>query len=151
MNEIVFFTDVKPDGKIQNNVSQQMREAMPQFEGKRIYIKIGIAKKIRSLSANAFYWKIVIECTIQGVKDLWGETISKDQAHLLLGQNCNFEEKLFEISDGNVRIPKETHNMSSSQFGEYTERCLKFIAENFNITVPEPGSQAEVPFNENND
>ena|SRR3990167_689339 len=146
MREQTFFTDVLHDGKIQANISFQIKEALKPMEGKRIFLKIGIARKIRSLNQNKYYWAIIVEYCRQGIMEQWGENITKDQAHNLLKQNCNFIKKINEESDGNFKIPIPTHILTTTEFCEYTERCRKFIGEFFGITIPNPDSQEEISY-----
>ena len=146
--EQIIFTDVFPDGKIQPNASLKIKEAVKSFQGKRIYFKIGIARKIRSLNQNKYYFGCIIPIAQEAIKEQWGEIIDKQQAHSFLKIYCNAVDKITEESDGNIRIPKPTHDYTTVQFMEYIERCSQFLFANFNVTIPPPNSQADIIFNE---
>jgi len=148
MKEKTFFTDVKPDGKIQTNISGQLRDAIKEFVGKRIYIKLGVSRKIRSLSQSQYYWGVVVEFCREGVLDAWGESIGKDEAHNLLKIHANYNEKVNELTSESIRIPMPTHNLTTLQFEEFQERCRQFIFNMFNITVPLPNEQGDLDFKE---
>ena len=137
-----------PEGKIQANVSLQIKEALKPLEGKRIFFKMGIARKIRSLDQNKYYWAAIIPITQQSIKEQWGEFIDKQQAHEFLKTYNNSIEKITEESDGNIRIPKSTHDMTTTAFMEYIEKCSQFLYNNFNAIVPPPNSQAEIAYTE---
>src|SRR3990167_4510027 len=147
MREEVFFTDIK-NGRAQTNVSEKIKSVLPSFENKRVYIKIGVARKVRSLSQNSYYFAVVVPAAQEGVREQWCESISKEQAHELLKTQCNFIDKISEESDGNLKIAKPTHNLNTSEFGEYVERCRQFLFSFFNINIPEPNSQADIHFQE---
>lgn len=145
MREEVFYTDIK-NSRAQTNLAEKIKEALKEFEGRRIYVKIGVARKIRSLSENNYYWGVVIEYTRQGVEDLWGESVSKEQAHFILTSNCNFVEKISEATDEHIKVPKPTHNLTTIEFETYIERCRKFCGEMFGIEIPPPNSSMEMSF-----
>lgn len=149
MVDQLFFSDVKEGGILQKNTSEAIKEALLGFTGKRVFIKIGVSRKIRSLDQNKYYWGVVIECCKQGVKELWGENITKEECHQLLKTHCHYHEKISELTDNNIRIPLDTHDLTTTGFMEYIEKCCKFIGEIFGITVPEPNSQGDIMFEGN--
>jgi hypothetical protein len=144
MKEETVFTSVSPDGKINEGVRDRINKALVSFAGKRIYFKLGIARKIRSLDQNSYYHGVVVACLVQGVLEQWGEKITSEQAHEMLKTNCNANGKIDELTSKQVRIPMPTHSLSTIEFEEYQDRCRVFIAEMFGIDVPAPNSQLEI-------
>jgi hypothetical protein len=116
------------------NSLQSLSDGRVKITIERIYRK-------RSLYQNAYYWGVIVQCFLDGVKTEWGEEHSPDWAHEQLKNHCNYTEKSVRDTGELVRLPQSTKELTTAEFAEYEDRCCKLIAEWFGIAVPEPGEQ----------
>ena len=94
--------------------------------------------KKRSDPQNRYYFGVVIHYFCEGYYDLTGERISPEEAHFYLKQRFNKKEVTSEITGEVIEIPNTTTKKNTIEFNEYMEECIKFIAEFFGITCPDP-------------
>lgn len=125
------------DGRIPDGVLRQMARFFQENEGKQISIDLSIDYPKRSTNQNKYYWAVVVEGVILGVKDTWGEHIGKDEAHELLKVNCNFKSFANENNEV-VNLPESTKELSTAQFEDYLERCRRFVYKWFNFQIALP-------------
>ena len=143
MKEKIYFSDVR-DGKLQRNIAKMIADDLRRFDGKRVCIRLGIKRKNRSLEQNAYYFGVICECFQRGAKDLWGEEISKEEAHENLKKECNYKELVSQDSGEIFRLSQSTRNKDTLQYEEYLQRCRMFIFNWFNVVVPLPNEQSEM-------
>lgn len=134
------------DGQLQSNVQKEFLKDLKEFEGERVLIKLSKKRRNRSLSQNRYYFGVVCESFQIGAKEVWGEDISKEEAHENLKKECNYKELVSEDSGEIFRIVKSTANLNTLGFEKYLDRCRKFIHTWFNVTVPLPNEQAAIEF-----
>ena len=112
----------------------------------RVRVTIERIYRKRSIQQNCYYWGVVVQCFLDGVKSEWGESHSSEWGHEQLKQHCNYKEKAVSGTGELVRLPQSTRELTTVEFAEYEERCCKLIAEWFGITVPSPGEQIDLYF-----
>jgi len=134
------------DGTFKISYRDEFWQTVKNMGDGRFRVSIEKIYRKRSLSQNAYYHSVVVQCLLDGVYDMWGEKHSHDWAHELLKEQCNYVEKLNQLTGELMHIPQSTANETTAEFMEFIERCCKFISENFGVTVPEPGEQSELEF-----
>jgi len=101
-------------------------------------------KKKRSLSQSAYLFGVVYNCVQEGIRDLWGEQISKEDVHLMLKMKFLYRE-IIDPSTGEItRLPKSTADISVSEMMDYIAEITVWSQEFLGITIPEPNSQQEM-------
>jgi hypothetical protein len=127
--------------KIHNR--KEFQESLGLFNDCRVMVVVKKIYRQRTTLENAYYFGYIIEVVRECIREAWGKEISKETAHFLLKENCNFDEIV--LDGGEIkRIPKETHVLSTVEFEEYLERCRKWIYEYFNFMPLLPGEQTEI-------
>lgn len=99
-----------------------------QLRGKRFNLTIEEFKEIRSNSANAYYWAVIVPIVAD-----WAGYANKEEAHTAL--KMKFLQKRVE---GKPTTLRSTSTMSKEEFAEYLDQCIAFCAES-GLVVPEPG------------
>jgi hypothetical protein len=85
-------------------------------KGQLYTAKVVEKQSMRSLDANALYWKLVTEL---------GEHIGydKDEMHQLMGY------KFLRYEKNGQQLIKSTTKLTTKEFSEYFERCQEWAAE----------------------
>lgn len=136
------------DGKLSVSHRNKFLEGISYMPDGRCRISIERLYKKRSHEQNAYYWSVIIHEFLMGYHELNGEWITSQQAHEMLKAEFCFIE-MTNASTGEVKkIPKSTTELTTVEFMEYLEECIRFIAEWFGREVDPPGVQTEMKFNE---
>lgn len=133
------------DGKLKISYRDKFLESLKQFNDCRIRVVVEKIYNKRSVFQNGYYFGVICAECKNGVLSEWGEKISIDEAHNLLKQNCNYTEKINKDTGEILRIPLTTTTFTTVQAEEYYEDCRRFIKEWFNISVPLPNENLELP------
>ncbi|MEE6129130.1 hypothetical protein V2E39_17145 [Chryseobacterium arthrosphaerae] len=131
-------------GKFRQN-KDFIRDAIRQFEGKEIKIVFKRKYKKRSNNENAFYWGVWIPILQRAILDTWGEIRDANDVHEIIKLNCNYEEKINEVTGSFIRVPKSSTDLNTYQWEfEFKQKIRQFALEFFNITLPEPDEQLKI-------
>lgn len=98
----------------------------------------------RSLRQNGWYWSCICPALAQFLEDQDYECCSVDFCHALLKAKF-LSREVCDPRTGEVlaRAAGSTANLTTEQFSVYCERCRAWLADFFNIYVPDPESDAE--------
>lgn len=94
----------------------------------------------RSSQANRFYWS----CVIGSFRDFLraqGQPFTSEDCHEFL--KCKFLlQSLVNHDTGEIvgRAPRSTASLDTSDFTEYVDNCIVWLADTFGIVVPDPHS-----------
>ncbi len=107
------------------------RKLLQRHEGHEIDLRLTRKRKTRSLSANAYYWGVVVA---------------------LLAEHCGYEPEeahqalkmRFLLKIGNDMIStlptvRSTADLDTVEFAAYLDQCIRLCAE-MGIVVPDPGA-----------
>ena len=147
MRKLETYGNIK-DGKLSIGFRERFIASLSSLANGRVKITIERVYRRRSLNQNAYYWGVVVQCFLDGVKEEWGEVHSAEWAHDQLKRHCNYTEKAVKKTGELIRLPQETKGLTTVEFAEYEERCCALIAEWFGIAVPQPNEQIYLDFNE---
>lgn len=111
---------------------------------KSVVIRVKISGKQRSLWQNNYYYGVVVALVQSAISEEWGETMTKEDVHELLKQQCNWVEKFSHHTGESIKVARTTTSLSTVEFEEYLERCRRFAAEFLNIDIPLPNEQTEL-------
>lgn len=118
------FTGRIKDGKFLANDNSTWIGEIRRLEGQEVEINIGKRRMARSLSANAYYWGVVIA---------------------LLAEHCGYETeemhealkwKFLRVHDEQFETVKSTASLNTAQFAEYVDCCIRLAAE-LGVVIPE--------------
>ena len=131
------------------NIRKRMaKETAKAFADKKITITVERKKNTRTLSQNAYYWRIMIPHVLAGFIDLGhdlqlGNKEHQEMIHQLL------KERLLsnghEVTDAHgevIQLPSSTKILGVGEFMDYTARVERWAQEHLNITIPAPGEQS---------
>lgn len=112
-------------GKVQVADARGWERLVQSLEGKDIEIGIAKRRKVRSLSQNAFYWKVVIGMLAEYCGD------SPEAIH----DACRMKF----LADHTGRLPtvRSTASLDTKEFSDYLENCIQLAAE-MSIVIPNP-------------
>jgi hypothetical protein len=130
-------------GVLKIHQKERFRRMISEFGDTRVMVIVKKLYKQRSNEENKYYWGCIIEYARQCINNAWGRDISKEMAHDILVINCNYEEVHNE--DGQIlRLPLETHNLSTVDYEKFLEKCRQWIYEYFEVHVPLPNEQSDI-------
>ena len=133
-------------GKLKIHYKEKFKESISQFSDGRVEVKVRRLYNKRSHPQNDYYWGCLIQEFIDGYKDTTGESITKNQAHEILKGQFNSKEIINQKSGEVIRVPQSTSNLTTTEFMDYIEECIRFIAEWFGRTVADPGEQTQLNY-----
>lgn len=129
-----------PEVIVNLSAPQEKRMLLEKIRGLEGPHRIEIVKhrKRRSDRQNRYYWP----CFVQPFADFLrgqGETITDDEAHLLM--RAKFLRQTVvnrETGEAIGQRIRSTTELTTEEFNNYLELCAQWLAENFDIVVPEP-------------
>ena len=128
-----YYSDVK-EGQLQNNVRNQIKQALPRFEGKRVVITIDKVKSKRTAAQNRLWWMYI------GIlSDHLG--YHKDEMHEICKFKFLKKEKLIEQTGEILEFVGSTTELSKGEFAEVVDRLRQWADESFSVYLPLPGEQ----------
>lgn len=130
-------------GKLVRNKGM-IANAIKHFEGKKVEITIKEKRKYRSSPQNAYYFGVIIPLAVNAIYNEWGEVWSKDKTHEFFKNRFLFEEKVNEETSEIIQIPKSTTENTTLEQEEYHTKCVEFLKEWFNVTVPLPNENIRI-------
>lgn len=133
---LTYYSEVK-DGKLQNNVRQNIAKELPAFEGKRVEIKIQRLKSKRSDQQNRLWWLYMNIIS----KEL-GYT--KDEAHEIFKYKLLKREKVDENTGEVYEYLGSTTKLSKGEFADLVNELIRFCAETLKIVLPLPNEQLTI-------
>ena len=143
--QLSFYATVEA-GQLKSFNRKAFQLGLKEFEGKRVELVLKRAKKQRSLQANAYYHAVVIPCIRHGLKEVHGFLPSATEVHEFLKGKFNIKE-LVNLETGEYeKFPMSTTHLSTTEFGEYVDRCKAFALEFLNVSIPEPDKQTSITY-----
>jgi len=138
-------TEVGSDGKLVSESDRlSLSTILKNFAGKTVDITVQRAQNKRSLEQNAYYWKCIVPSMQKAVHEMWGDDISKEEAHALLKDRFSSIER-FHVATGElVKIPVSTTENGTMDQEDYHEKCRVWMKEMFGVTVPLPNEGIEI-------
>ena len=142
MSEITltYYSDVK-DSRLQKNVSEKIAHDLSHFNGKRVEIKIQRLKSTRSVQQNRLYWLYVTM-----IADELG--YNKNEMAEIIKYKFLKKERVDEGTAEVFEYIGSTTKLNKTEFADMVNSIIQWSAETFNIILPAPNEQTEVPFNE---
>lgn len=133
---IVAYGQIEKGGLVMDN-SALFWESLKMLEGTRIVVEVKRYSSKRSNAANAFYWASVVK----GMSDVTGYT--PEECHEILKSKCNSQtDYLFNEKTGvyeEITHSQSTTKLTPTQFGEYIDKCVSFLADLGIFVEPSPG------------
>lgn len=130
--------------EINFNSPRQKRLLYQAMKGLNGLHKVTIAerKRQRSSRQNAYYWAVPVHLFHQFLNEQ-GEAMTKEQTHELMKAKF-LRETVVNHETGEVfgeRV-KSTTELSTSEFAEYLDQCIAWLADMFDIVCPDPDAVA---------
>jgi uncharacterized protein YegL len=101
-------------------------------------------KDKRSLSQNAYYWKIVVPMVLDGLQDAGYNVKTKFQSHEIMKELFLSEDIVNETTGERLTtITRSTADLNKEQFNKFFEEIWRWASEYLNIVIPEPNQQTE--------
>jgi hypothetical protein len=125
------------EGKLQKNISLQIKNELNHFEGKRVEITIQKLSAKRSDQQNRLWWLYM------GIlsKELG---FTKEEIHDI----CKFKflkrEKVDEKSGEIFEYLGSTTQLNKMEFADMVSELIRWVSETFDIVLPLPDEQMEI-------
>jgi len=112
-----------------------------QFDGLKdgTYLVKVAPRKVRSLQQNAYYWEVVCDMVMEGLRDAgYDEVQTPDDAHEVM--KAKFLKRYIVNHQTGEMIEKDgsTASLTTIEFSEYIDRVLQWAAEYLGIVIPLP-------------
>lgn len=126
-------------GKLKTRNLKALETELASWHDCEVLVLIEKAHATRSELQNKWYWSQVLKL----IADHTGYSV--DEMHELC--KVRFNGKLIDIVDkdgvvtGEQWIGQSTSRLNKNEFGEYCERIRQWAAEEFDVNIPDPGSQ----------
>lgn len=132
------------NGRVADVDRHAMLTVLSNFEGKEVDISVQRAQNKRSLEQNGYYFKVIVPVLQRAVYEMWGDDISKDDAHEILKQRFSKIER-FHVATGElISIPVSTTTNGTMDQEDYHTKCRAWIEETFGYRVPLPNENIEI-------
>jgi len=121
-----------------NGALMRVIESIP--EDTEVEITIKGYKKNRSNAQNRWYWGMAIPAIARQIKELTGESYTKEELHKYnLQEVCKVPHTIREILGKTVIIfqDKSTKSMSTQEFNDFKSLLQGYYAER-DIIIPDP-------------
>lgn len=145
--QLSYLGSVSDSGEIK--LPKRLRAEVSAFlQGCEIEVVFRKKKKHRSSEQNRYYWGVVVPMITDGFNDLGNPVTSSnpddiDAIHEFLKRRFLQPLNLHD-ANGEVHSAKyTTTNLSTSEMMDYIAQIQQFAAEYLNVTIPDPGQQAE--------
>lgn len=127
-----------------NRNRKDILNAMKQFNGKNIVLKISLLSKKRSNQQNSYYWGVILPLTKQAIFNEWGEVWNIEKTHEFLKSKFLYFEKVNEDTSEIIRTPKSTQENTTTEQEEYYLQIREFLKEWFNVDCPLPNENLTI-------
>lgn len=112
----------------------------------QVIITIEKKRKKRSLPQNNYMWGCLYPAVQEGIKELWGESLSIEEVHYLMRMKFHYRE-IIDTATGEInRIPKSTTEFTTTDAMTYYMEIQKWALEYLGITIADPNEQSELEF-----
>lgn len=128
---------------LRTGILEQIRTAIAEIGTSGVIITVQKLRQIHSKNQRGYYWEVIVGSVIIGASEMWGEDLSKEDAHELLKRECNYKE-LVKDNEHIIKLPQSTKSFNTLEAEQYYERCRKFVYEWFNIICPLPNEHLQI-------
>lgn len=112
-----------------------------------VTIEVKKRRSIRTLSQNAYYWGVIVLMVRDRLRELTGEKyLGKEQAHEFLMLEVHYKEIVNEETGIILKIRKDTHDLTKSEFGDLTNTIIDWCDMWMDIKIPPPDTQSELNY-----
>jgi len=133
---LTYYSNVT-DGQLQNNVRQQIKKELCEFNGKRVEVRIQKLKSTRSHQQNRYWWVLM---------GILGNELgyTKDEIHEICKYKFLKKEMAIEKTGEVFEYLGSTATLGKMEFVELTDLLIRWASESFGIVLPVPGEQLEI-------
>lgn len=114
------------DGRIHIEDRENFQNYLHGLSGSEIEISVRKRRRMRSVSANAFYWAVIVKA----ISDYTGHDTTEVHAALK-------HRFLQDLSDPEWPRIKSTTELTVAEFSAFCERCIGLAGE-LGISIPSP-------------
>jgi hypothetical protein len=108
---------------------------LKHLDDQEVVIIIKKIGKRRTDKFNAFYWAAIVQPITIAIKEMTGETYSREEVHAMLKQKFLSKSVINSMTGEVLEIPRSTSSLSQDEFKEYVEFCKRFANDFFDIKI----------------
>jgi predicted HD phosphohydrolase len=132
MADVLELSCVVKDGRIPQEVSSAVRDALRRMEGKRVVVSIRKHVNRRSTAENAYYWAVVVKACQELLVEA-GNDMTPEDTHRYLKEfvGGSIFAQVVCTPDGKRRtMIRSSTTLDTREMEDYLERCRVWAAEN---------------------
>jgi len=117
-----------------------------KLEGKGVELILTVIEDKRSNNHNSYYWTAIVLSIKIGIKDAWGDDISRDEVHEMLKEKFCRQDKYDHKGNRYASIPMSTTKLNKEEFSQYCLNCQQFALDflGVDITDYDPNSSDSI-------
>lgn len=123
---------------------QEVRNIFAQLKDGEYFVTVKDYRK-RSLSQNAYYWKVCVEYVRRGLYDIGYDeagTLKPEEVHEIIKTALLPAKRIVNKQTGEIlELPGSTTELSIVGFNEFLEAVIKWAAEYLSVSIPSPNEQ----------
>lgn len=96
----------------------------------------------RSNKMNAYYHAVIVPIARGCFEEAFGERFSHLETHELLKRQLSYRE-IITPGGAILRITRDTKDMNTAEFLDFTTHCRHFLFDQFGVDVPDPVAISE--------
>lgn len=132
------------DGLLSEEAQIAFAAEIAHHENKEICIEIYRKRKTRSLSQNAYYWKVVIPA-IKEMMEEFGNDLDDEETHSFLKEHVGkLTGSVVDSVGRRVAITKSSATLSTAEFENYLLRVTAWAAQE-GVVIPAPNEHITPP------
>lgn len=145
---MIFTGHIDNHGKFTLVDQPTLKRWIDTHKGKAITLDIKVKRRKRTNLQNSFYWSVVVQYVMLGLREL-GHEVDEQETHELL--KAKFNSKNVANEHGEVlNIPQSTTKLNTVDMMDYIAKIQMWAAEFLNIVIPDPESQSVITFKGDN-
>lgn len=125
--------------------ARMQKELRETLEGKWVVLTIEKKRKKRTSQQNRYYWGVLIPVARDAFVDAGNWGVTEQEVHEFFKDRFLKNGKEMMMPDGElIKMKPTTTTLTVGEEMEYMEEIIKFLAEYFNVVVPDPETQSEL-------
>ena len=133
---------ITEEGKPVLKEKERLTDFISKNKGKRFVVTFETEKKYRTSSQNSYYWGVVIQEILEGLRGVGYDVIpgsrqDAEAVHEML-KGMFVENREIVNEEGIViELPKSTSSMSKEEFARYIDQVARWASEFLGIVISE--------------
>lgn len=139
-----FTGKIGTDRKLVMANRELLNEWINKHPDKHIQLEIKVLRGKRSSPQNRYYWGCIVNVFFEIFRNAGLEVEDEMDVHEILKSRFNTQKIVNEETGEFFEVPKSTTLNNTFEQEEYHEKCRKWAAEFWNVTIALPNEQMDL-------